>query len=261
MAWERRRFLILVKTYPNPSASLQEVVCTAAVDHNGNFVRLFPIPFRTMDEAARFKKWQWIQAAVTKADNDSRLESFKVDATSITSLDVMPPKEKGWRARWAHVESLVSPSLEYVKTTDASIALIKPATFDLVFTDEPEPEWTKEQREKLLGAQGAVDLFGNASAPLKLLEKLPVKIQYRYTCSDPICNGHQQLFEDWEVGQSWRSWSRRYPDRAELEQMLRQRYVVIPREKDNLFLFVGTMARHPDTWLVIGHAQPLHLAK
>jgi hypothetical protein len=62
LAWDTRKFLVVVKTYPNPSASTNEAVCTAAVDETGALTRLFPIPFRTLAEGQRFKKWQWIRA-------------------------------------------------------------------------------------------------------------------------------------------------------------------------------------------------------
>ena len=256
MLWERRKFLIVVKTYPNPSAGLQEVVCTAAIRDDGKLVRLFPIPYRTMAEAGRFRKWQWVEAAVTKARNDGRAESYQVDATTIKLLDFMDPGLKGWPARWKHVDGLISPSLEALKRTSASLGIIKPAEFDLTFEDEEDPQWTLEQRSKLAGAEGAIALFGKSPPTVALLEKLPVKISYRYRCADEECTGHKQLFEDWEVGESWRSWRRRYKDRSVLEEKLRERYVHIPKAKGNLFLFVGTHSRYPDIWLVIGHAQP-----
>lgn len=260
MNWERKRFLIVVKTYPNPSASLQEVVCTAAVDENGELVRLYPIPFRTLAEAARFKKWQWIEASVVKADNDPRRESYRVDATSIAPGEYLPPG-KGWSSRWERVAHLVRPSLEAVQDDrGASLGLIKPAEYSITFEDHEEPAWTRDELEKLTGAPGAADLFGAKSAPGNLLEKIPVRIRYKYRCDDARCTGHEQLFEDWEVGESWRAWAARYPDLSVRKAAIIERYADIPRAKDNLFLFVGTHSRHP-VWLVIGHVQPAHLAR
>lgn len=39
------RVLITVKTYPIPSDTYDELVCTAGVTENGDFVRLYPIRF------------------------------------------------------------------------------------------------------------------------------------------------------------------------------------------------------------------------
>lgn len=265
--WTRRRFLIVVKTYPNPSAKLAETVCTAAVDESGQFVRLFPIPFRTMSEAKRFSKWQWIEADVVKAA-DPRRESYRVDTSTIALVGKPMPPGKGWPARWTHVAGLLSPSMCRLDKTapgpdSPSIALIKPVEWELLIEDLPpeEREWSTKQRGNLLQQQGTADLFGTVEPAHGLLEKFPVKISYRFRCADPACSGHTKLFEDWEVCQSWRDWKRRYGSRDILEQMLRKRYADEPREHDNLYLFVGTLASHQTTWVVIGHAQPLHLRK
>jgi hypothetical protein len=197
MAWDTRKFLVVVKTYPNPSAKSNEAVCTAAVDEDGVLTRLFPIPFRTLAEGQRFKKWQWIRAKVEKA-SDSRKESFKVDATSIEVLDEIEAG-KDWPRRWALVEHLVSESVETVEASGATLGLIKPKIYTMTFKDRTEKFWTADEREKLLG-QGPVDMFGTAVTPRSLLQKIPVEIRYRYSC-DGTCQ-HHQWFEDWEVGES-----------------------------------------------------------
>jgi hypothetical protein len=46
--------LITVKAYPNPSSSLAEAVCVAGVRKNGGFVRLYPIPFRDLEDEQQF---------------------------------------------------------------------------------------------------------------------------------------------------------------------------------------------------------------
>ena len=48
--------LILVKTYPSPSAKYIETCCTAGIDDQGKMVRIYPIPFRYLNETKRYKK-------------------------------------------------------------------------------------------------------------------------------------------------------------------------------------------------------------
>lgn len=259
MAWKTRDFLVVVKTYPNPSASLHETVCTAAVDEDGKLTRLYPIPFRTLKEGNRFAKWQWIRARVTKSSSDTRAESFKVDADSITTIGKpLPAGEKGWPKRWELVEHLIQPSLESVRDSGASLGLIKPQSYSLTFEDDESDTWTPDQLEKLTHGS-TTDLFGNRLTPATLLQKMPVKIRYKFACGAK-CK-HELLFEDWEVCESWRSWKARYPGRAMLEAAIAQKYVDVPREKDNLFFFIGNHFRFQDSFMVIGHTQPLHLAK
>ena len=66
--WERRRILIWGKTRPELSRSHKETVCTGGVfADTKEFVRVYPIPLRFLDETKVFKKYQWIEAPVRKA--------------------------------------------------------------------------------------------------------------------------------------------------------------------------------------------------
>ena len=255
----RRRFLILVKTYPVPSASNFEIVCTAGMDTETNrLARLFPLPFRTMDEARHFKKWDWVEANVTPG-RDGRPDSFRVDATTIR---VVGHEAAGanWSRRMRLVEHLIAPSYETLakqqEENGTSLGLIKPAEYDLVFEDVPNATWSADELDKLAGATGAVDLFGTRTRPRNLLEKMPVRISYKYKCKSSACRGHTQFFEDWEVCEAYRSWRARYPNEEVLREKLREKFVLQPRAKDNLHLFIGTTARFQKTWIVIGQMRP-----
>jgi hypothetical protein len=58
--WLTKRVLIVVRTYPTPAKSTIEASCTAAISHDGQWIRMFPVPARLMDQDKRFAKWQWI---------------------------------------------------------------------------------------------------------------------------------------------------------------------------------------------------------
>ena len=60
MEWSKHRVLIVVRTYPVPAQKGIEVSCTAAITADGNWMRLFPVPYRFLEEDRRFKKYQWI---------------------------------------------------------------------------------------------------------------------------------------------------------------------------------------------------------
>ena len=82
-----KRVLITVRTYPVPARSGIEVSCTAGITAEGEWIRLFPIPYRFLARDQRFAKYQWIDVAVRKAANDARHESYRVDPDSIKILD------------------------------------------------------------------------------------------------------------------------------------------------------------------------------
>lgn len=66
----KKRVLIIVRTYPVPAQKGVEVSCTAGVTDDGKWIRLFPLPYRLLEDASKFAKYQWITVNVTKAKGD-----------------------------------------------------------------------------------------------------------------------------------------------------------------------------------------------
>jgi hypothetical protein len=95
---QRERILILAKTYPSPSAKHVETSCVAGVNQDGSMRRLYPVPFRLIEQDQQFKKWQWIEVAIEKAAADHRPESHKVDVGSLVAKDAIPAK-RDWADR------------------------------------------------------------------------------------------------------------------------------------------------------------------
>ena len=95
---ETKRALIVVRTYPVPSRSGVEVSCTAAITDKGEWLRLFPVPWRLLDEDKQFRKYQWVDVTVTKA-RDSRPESFKLSPDGLKIVTEPLSTAKGWSAR------------------------------------------------------------------------------------------------------------------------------------------------------------------
>src|SRR6266478_6463653 len=97
----KKRFLIWGKTYPELSSRYYETVCTGAVLEDGTPIRLYPIPFRYLDEGDKFKKYQWMTAAISKNSSDPRPESYRIDCESIDLGDTIPPDADEWGKRQA----------------------------------------------------------------------------------------------------------------------------------------------------------------
>lgn len=83
--WTTKRVLIVVRTYPTPARRGVEVSCTAGITEEGEWIRLFPIPYRFLHPDRRFRKYQTIDARVKRA-SDSRAESYEIDVDSIDIL-------------------------------------------------------------------------------------------------------------------------------------------------------------------------------
>src|SRR4051812_49519529 len=102
--WVTLRVLITARTYPTPAQKGVEVSCTAAITDDGRWIRLFPVPYRFLEEDKRFKKYQWIEVEVQRAKKDPRPESHKLKPETIKILGSVPASN-AWRER----RLLVSP--------------------------------------------------------------------------------------------------------------------------------------------------------
>src|ERR1017187_4091703 len=108
---ETKRALIVVRSYPVPVPSGVESSCTAAITDMGDWLRLFPVPWRLLPSDQRFRKYQWIEAKVIKATDDSRRESFKLRPDGIRVLSEPLPNTNNWRAKKEIVLPMRAPSL------------------------------------------------------------------------------------------------------------------------------------------------------
>ncbi len=62
----KKKLLIVVKTYPTRSKKYEELVCTAVIDEDGKWYRIYPIPTKTLKEYEGLKKYTWIEADINK---------------------------------------------------------------------------------------------------------------------------------------------------------------------------------------------------
>lgn len=73
--------LIAVKTYPTLSETYDELVCTAGFLEDGSWIRVYPVPYRKLEYADQYEKWQWITIDVVKNTKDFRKESYRPTST------------------------------------------------------------------------------------------------------------------------------------------------------------------------------------
>lgn len=250
--WRKQTVLITVRTYPVPTRSSVEVSCTAGITDDGKWIRLFPIPYRWLSPDKRFRKYQYIEANVTKAESDTRPESYKIDIDSIKILSKPMPTDNKWEARKAKVAPLKSCSLcalqsERDRNKEPTLGFFKPTIARLKI--EPiSGEWSKEE----LGWLRQYTLFGNA--PKNELEKLPFNFSYEFKCDEPDCHTHTLSCTDWEMGAAYRAW--RYEYGTKWEQKFRDRFETDMALVNDTHFFIGTVRTHPDAWIIVGLFYP-----
>lgn len=66
----KAKVLIAVKTYPTISEKYNELACTAGFREDGSWIRLYPIPFRLLDEDQQYKKYQWVEVDIARNKGD-----------------------------------------------------------------------------------------------------------------------------------------------------------------------------------------------
>jgi hypothetical protein len=108
--WNTKRVLIAVRTYPVPAQKNIEVSCTAGVTSDGEWIRLFPVPYRFLDYDKRFAKYQWIDVSVTKSSQDPRPESYKLNVDTIRVREELSTSN-GWRKRKEILQPLMRESM------------------------------------------------------------------------------------------------------------------------------------------------------
>jgi hypothetical protein len=215
-------------------------------------VRLFPLPFRHLEYSKQFKKYQWIEANVTKAP-DPRPESYKIDLESIELIGKPIPTSNNWQHRKKIVLPLKSPSLCHLQNTqdetNISLGLFKPRCVnELIIEPEEIPYWTEEELSKL-GQQSMFD-----KKYVSPLEKIPVKFKYRFYCDDSNCGGHVLSITDWEAGQAFRNFRKLYGDNWEIQ--FRQKFEYDMTYNYDTHFYVGTTRAHKNIWIITGIFYP-----
>src|SRR5690606_21819192 len=74
---DKQCVLITVKTYPTLSRKYGETVCTAGVREDGSWVRIYPVPFRRLDEQQQYSKFDWLECRLSRHSSDPRPETFR----------------------------------------------------------------------------------------------------------------------------------------------------------------------------------------
>lgn len=251
------RLLIIAKTYPSPSSKYREVSCVAAVNDGGELRRLFPIPFRLLEQSSQFKKWDWITAKVMTPNDDKRPESRRIDIDSIQKVGhIDTGRKRDWAERLRVVEPHIIDNTDDLESrrlsTGQSLGFIRPSKLiGLEISKSDEPTWSEKDLVNL-EKSGMFDSEDSRKRPL--LEKLPLDFYFHYECKTSegikLCK-HKII--DWEAGELYRTCLRDYGSRweAKFRQRLEEDF-----SKKELVFMMGNMHRFPHQWLIVAFMYP-----
>lgn len=90
-------FMVNCKTYPAVSQKYIETVCTGGVQATGEFVRLYPVPFRLLDDKEKYDRWDLVRVRAYKDTKDTRPESWHLmSGTPIEFVEKISTDQKRW---------------------------------------------------------------------------------------------------------------------------------------------------------------------
>lgn len=258
------RVLITVTTYPLPSRSHGELVCTAGILEDGSWIRIYPVPFSFLE----FRKYQWIDLDLVPHDRakDFRPESHRpaqYDLNDLKELRQLDTRQK-WRERkaaclknvYTNMTSLIADSQEPQNT---SLAAFRPTTIKRLIVEEDERQWKPEWLEQLKQVDWLTNPTSGSNQPRAPVDKIPYKFKYKFE----DCEGKTSTMtiEDWEIGALYRNCLASSGDEGDAIAKVRQKYEDEFLSAKDITLFLGTTLehhrrRHPNPFTIIGVFYP-----
>lgn len=241
------RVRILVKAFPQPSQKHEETVCCAGITEDGRrLLRLYPIRYRRLPGEHQFTRFDLVEMRVSKALNDRRPESFRVDEASIRRIE--PGDRLKDRSKVRLWQPFIAPSLDVLheanRLSEQSLGIVRPDPGSVRFMVRPAKD--ADQADIQVAEQVRQVQNSLFEAPLQPLEPPEFVFSYRFTSEG---KPHEHVIHDWEVQAAYRSYKQRYQESA-LGRLKQEYGEAIPAQ--NLHFIMGTMAAHPRTFIVIG---------
>ena len=259
---EKQRILVTVKTYPTLSRKYGETVCTAGIKEDGTWVRIYPVPFRRLDQSEQYRKYDWIECRLVPRTADPRPESFSpADQNELTPVGHIDTSDK-WRERrrlllqTAQVYDRLDRLIEGAKSNTISLAVFKPTkVIDFIWENE-DRDWNQERLYQMRALHSQLALFEDNSwrQTFQLIPKLPYSFSYRFEDSTGKRSELQVL--DWEAGALyWNCLKSTEGDEDAALAKVRNKYFDTFLKTD-LHFFLGTTQQFhqfaPNPWIIVG---------
>ncbi len=258
----KERVLITVKTYPTLSRKYGETVCTAGVREDGSWVRIYPVPFRRLDETEQYKKYDWIECHLSRNPSDPRPETFRpIDENELQPVGHVDTADN-WRERrrlllkTAHVYDRLDEIVAGAKTNQMSLAIFKPTRITDFICEQETREWDPDKVREIRERTNQRELFADNSwrDTFKVIPKLPYSFSYRF--EDATGKSSELQVLDWEAGALYWNCLRSVDgDEPRALEKVRQKYLDAFLKTD-LHFFLGTTQQFhfiaPNPWVIVG---------
>ena len=175
------RILVTVRTYPELSKTYGETVCTAGLREDGTWVRLYPVPFRRLDEGEQYRLYDWITCPLTKHSGDARPESYRPTG-EIERVDHVGTSNN-WRERRElllgrpRIHRSLDEIIHAAKNNVMSLAVFKPAQVIDFGWEATDRKWDPAKLDAVRGITAQPDLFGRSIVAPDLPDRRQSAIQ------------------------------------------------------------------------------------
>lgn len=258
----KERVLITVKTYPTLSRKHGETVCTAGVREDGSWVRIYPVPFRRLEETEQYRKFDWLECNLVKSRSDPRPETrHPADLKELQPAGHVG-RALNWRDRrqlllkTAKVYTQLQPLIDAAKANLMSLAVFKPTNIIGFEWDAEDREWDPAKVAEMRARTNQTELFAEEAwrQTFKVIPKLPYSFSYKFLDADERESTLQIL--DWEIGALfWNCLKQQNGNEKEALEKVRIKYVD-QFLKTDLHFFLGTTQQFhqvaPNPWVIIG---------
>lgn len=253
MTPEKKRIYIAVKTYPAISEKYSELVCTAGVLEDGSWIRLYPVPFRLLNDEEKYPKYTWIQAEIVKNTSDFRKESFRPILSSPIKVEPKPRKVN-WEARreilfknkqiHTNLHNLIE--IAQNKNDPVSLALFKPQRIIDFKIEADSREWDAKKLASLHAQSQQFSLFQTIEEiqeEFRVVQKVPYKFSYLF--EDDTGKRSKLMIEDWEIGMLYFNCLKSANGNEKIAvSKVKERYLNYFLTRDVYFILGTTLAHH-----------------
>lgn len=242
----KRRIYILVKTYPTISKEYSELVCTAGMLEDGSWVRLYPVPFRLLNDEQKYRKFTWVEVDIERNYRDFRPESFR---PAIDSLQVISHSSKvNWQERNSIIfkkepvyTNLGKVINEAKSPAHTSLATFKPTKVIDLIAEEVSREWDQGKLKELEAQSRQMQFFKTEKdlvEEFRTVRKVPYKFSYKF--EDDVGKISTLMIVDWEIGMLYFNCLQlTNNDEEKAIDKVKEKYLGFAKNKD-LYFFLGT---------------------
>lgn len=254
----RLKVLLTVTTYPLPSRSYDELVCTAGVLEDGTWIRIYPVPLSFLVDLKKGGKvnnvkYNWIEINLIKRTDDFRPESYSPEKKDFRDFVLCGRLDtaSNWYERkkyclnniYTSIEALIEDSKAPKNT---SLATFKPTEIIGFDIEEDDRDWKPVWKE----LRNQLDMFSNQekSDPSTMIPKVPYKFYYKFLDSEG--KKSRLMIEDWEIGALfWKTLKSEYGNEKRALDKVKQQYFENFTNNKDIHLFLGTTSEgHRRRW-------------